>query len=341
MKKLAFIFFITCVTLLNAQTRGIRIGYIDMDYILDKVPQYAEANNQLEQKAQKWKTEMETKRNEINKLKEALASEKVLLTKELIEEREDEIKFLESELLEYQNQRFGAQGDLILQKKTLVKPIQDQVFTIVQDIAEAKKFDYIFDKSSDMTMLFAAQRHDISELVVRQLTRSQNREQLTKKQQKEQDKKEALEDMQDENPELAERQNALDERKAAREKLLEDRKKAFEERRKAAEERRQKALEERNAKKNGTVIENDKPAEDNKEQGEVKSETEDSKIVKENNKEDNKATPEELKQKVADERAKKLEERKKELQERRKKILEEREAAKQKKETENNPNTED
>lgn len=141
MRKHFFILLLaaTFSTAINAQTRGIRIGYIDMEYILEKVPDYAEAKNQLELKAQKWKQEAEVKRNEINKLKENLKTERVLLTKELIEEREEEISFLENELLEFQQKRFGSTGDLITQKAVLVKPIQDQVFTIVQDIAEAKK----------------------------------------------------------------------------------------------------------------------------------------------------------------------------------------------------------
>ena len=100
-----------------------------MEYILEKVPDYAEAKNQLEQKAQKWKQEIEAKKIEIAKLKEALKTEKVLLTKELIEEREEEIKFQETELLDFQQKRFGPNGDLITQKAVLVKPIQDQVFT--------------------------------------------------------------------------------------------------------------------------------------------------------------------------------------------------------------------
>jgi Skp family chaperone for outer membrane proteins len=117
-----------------------------MEYILQNVPNYTEAKAQLEQKAQKWKQEVETKKIEINKLTEALKAEKPLLTAELIEERETEIKFLETEKLDYQQKRFGPNGDLIIQKNGLVKPIQDQVFTAVQDIAEAKKYDFIFDK---------------------------------------------------------------------------------------------------------------------------------------------------------------------------------------------------
>ena len=125
----------------NSQgTKSVRIGYIDMEYILQNVPDYAEANNQLELKAQKWKQELETKKNEITKVKDALKTEKVLLTKELIEEREEAITFLETEMSEYQQKRFGPNGDFIIQKEMLVKPIQDQIFNAVQDIADKNLF---------------------------------------------------------------------------------------------------------------------------------------------------------------------------------------------------------
>ena len=153
--------------------------------------------------------EIEVKKNDIKALKEALNTEKVLLTKELIEEREEEIAFQEKALLEYQEKRFGATGDLIVQRTMLIKPIQDQVFTAIQDISEQKKYDFIFDKSSDLTILFAAQRYDISDQVIRAIGRAQNREKLSKKQLKEQESKEALEDMEDENPALAERKKVL------------------------------------------------------------------------------------------------------------------------------------
>ena len=255
MKKIISLFVLLVSLSSYSQTRGVKIGYIDMEYILEKVPDYAEAKNQLEQKAQKWKQEIEVKKNEINKLKENLNTEKVLLTKELIEERDEEISFLEKELLDYQEKRFGAKGDLIIQKTVLVKPIQDQVFTAIQDIAEAKKYDFIFDKSSDLTMLFAAQRFDISDQVVRTLSRVQKREQLTKKQLKEQEAQEAEENLADENPAIAERQRILEEKRAAREKMLQDKKDAAEERRRLATEKRQRLIDEREAKKNGTVIE--------------------------------------------------------------------------------------
>ena len=181
MKKHLILLLLIVAGSVEAQTRGVKIGYIDMEYILENVPEYTDAKNQLEEKALRWKQEIEVKKNEVEKLKSSLTSERVLLTKELIEEREEEIRFQETTLLDYQHKRFGPNGDMIVQKSVLVKPIQDQVFTAIQDISEAKKYDFIFDKSSDLTILFAAKRHDISDQVVRAITRSAKRRMLTKK----------------------------------------------------------------------------------------------------------------------------------------------------------------
>lgn len=307
-KEFLFIILSAIVsTAVNAQTRGNKVGYIDMEYILENVPNYTEAKAQLEQKAQKWKQEIEAKKIEINKLTEALKAESPLLTSELIEERETEIKFLETEKLDYQQKRFGPNGDLIIYKAGLVKPIQDQVFTAVQDIAEAKKYDFIFDKSSHLTILFAAKRFDISDQVIRVLNRTEKREQLTKKQLKEEQAKEEKEDAIDENPELAAREKALLDKQAAREKLVADKKAAQEEAKKKYEEKRKQLLAEREAKKNGTVV--------------APSNTETQTAAPSVNSETAKTAAEEVKPSAQ-------EERKKALEEKRKKILEEREANK-------------
>jgi len=320
--KRQFLFLVLVLVVSNtiqAQTRGTKIGYIDMEYILQNVPSYTEAQNQLEEKAQKWKQEVETKKIEINKLKEALKTEKALLTKGLIEERETEIKYLESEMLDYQQKRFGPNGDLFIQKSLLTKPIQDQVFTAVQDISEAKKYDFIFDKTSDMTMLFAAKRFDISDQVLRVITRSEKREQLTKKQLKEEEAKENKEDAADENPLVASRQKILDERKAARDKMIEDRKLLQEEKKKAAEDKRNQIASEREARRSGTTPITAKSG------------------STENNadKEAAKTAAAEAKQKQIEARAQVLEDRKKAIEdnrkaaeEKRKQILDEREAKK-------------
>ncbi|MFV5691584.1 OmpH family outer membrane protein [Flavobacterium sp. LT1R49] len=319
-KQFLFIFLaLTVVNTVHAQTRGTKVGYIDMEYILQNVPDYTEATIQLEQKAQKWKQEIEVKKNEIDKLKNALRAEQALLTKELINERETEIKFLENENLDYQQKRFGANGDLIQQKSVLAKPIQDQVFTAVQDIAEAKKYDFIFDKSSDLTMLFAAKRFDISDQVVRVLNRTEKREQLSKKQLKEEEAKENKEDALDENPVLADRQKALDEKKAARDKIIADRKLLQEEKKKEFEERRQQLLSEREAKKSGIVTDSKKTTTTDKAQEIEAAKTA---VIEAKQKQA------ELRAKTLDDRKKLIEDRKKVAEEKRKQILEEREAKK-------------
>ena len=305
----------------KAQTRGIKIGYIDMEYILEKVPNYAEAKNQLEQKAEKWKKEIETKKSEIAKLKESLKIEKVLLTKELIEEREEEIAFQENELLEYNQKKFGPTGELIVQKTVLVKPIQDQIFNAVQDIAEAKKLDFIFDKSSDLTMLFAAKKYDISDRVVQMLTRAEKREQMTNKQRKLEEEKERKQDMIDDNPEISDRQKLAEQRKADRLKMVEDKKIAAEQKKAEAEAKRKQLLEDKLNKKNGTV--SDKTYNDAAKEGSTNS---DSTLV------DKKAAAEDARKKTLEDRQKALEERKKVAEEKKLKIIADREAAKKAKE---------
>lgn len=244
MKKILVLLFSLVVVVAQAQ-KTTKVGYIDMNYILEKVPEYAEAKNQLELKANTWKQEIETKKNEINKLKDALASEKVLLTKELISEKEEEIKILEKEMLDYQQKRFGPQGDLMIQKSALVKPIQDQVFNIVQDIASKRNYDFIFDKSSDLTMLYTAERFDISDFVLRELERAGKKVELNKKQQKIQDEKEKREFDTTENPEILEKEKAVEATKEAREKKLQDRKEALAAKKKEADDKRAELMKQR------------------------------------------------------------------------------------------------
>ncbi|MFL9845992.1 OmpH family outer membrane protein [Flavobacterium rhizosphaerae] len=240
--------------------RGVKIAYIDMEYILNKAPDYAEAKNQLEQKAEKWKQEIQVKRNEINRLKEALQAERALLTKELIEEREEEIRYQEKDLLDYQEKRFGPMGDLISQKAVLVKPVQDQVFSIIQDLVESRKYDFVFDKSSDLSMVFAAKRYDISDLVVKRISRSAKREKLSAKEIKNLEEEERKEELASD-PEYAEKQKAIEEREAERQTKIDERKAAQdakraeyearrEEMKRKREEQRQAAIKAREEKQN-------------------------------------------------------------------------------------------
>lgn len=338
MKNVFISLLLFTFALSEAQNRGARLAYIDMEYILKSVPEYVEAKNQIDKKALQWKKEIDTKKNEIKLLKDALNTERVLLTKDLIEEREEEIEYLEKELLDYQQKRFGPNGDFVMQKAVLVKPVQDQVFEAIQGIAERQKYDFVLDKSSDLTLIFASKRFDLSDRVIRELTRAGKREQLSRKQLKELEEKEREEDLLDENPELADRKKAQDEKIAQREKMIEDRKLAAEKRKQEYEEKRQRLIDERNAKKNGTVSakQDEKPAGNKKVATDGATETDgkaeenngDAPKVEDSKKDDSKPAAD------AKPKPKTLEERKQELEDKKKKVLAEREAAK--KERENN-----
>ena len=241
---LALIFILSLS--LHAQ-RGVRIAYIDTEYILENVSEYQEATSQLDQKAQKWKNEIEVKLGELKQKRSDLSNEKVLLTKELIEEREEDLTFEENEILDYQQKRFGPNGDLIIQKKQLMQPIQNQIFAAVQDIAASRKYDFIFDKSSDAVMLFSAKQFDLSEQILRSITRASKRKQVQSKAERKAAKDEEI--MPEINVELEARQKALEEKKATKknaiEKARQEKLVARQAKVKEGEARRQKILDDR------------------------------------------------------------------------------------------------
>ena len=227
-KTLFLIFAIFCFSYITTAQRGVRIGYIDMEYILESVPEYREASIQLEGKVQRWKQDLEKSQKEVDQMKLDLANEKVLLTPELIEEREEDIKIKEDEIIAYQQARFGPNGDLIIQRRQLVQPIQDQVFNIVQEIAENKKFDFIFDKSADLVMLFAAKKNDISDEVLRSIERAGRRVQAeTKKEKREIEQQDKMSSKT--KGETTEQEKAMEEKKEEREKAVEEKKSEREE----------------------------------------------------------------------------------------------------------------
>ena len=180
MKRISFFILLTITNITYAQ-KGVKIGYIDTEYILQNLPEFNQVSSRLEEKAQDWKEEIDKRSREIDQKKESLNSERILLTKEMIEEIEEEITIDLEELSEYQQKRFGPRGDLIIQKKQLIQPIQDQIFNAIREIAKNKKYDFIFDKSADIVMLYSDKRYDISDQILRTITRANNRKKLDSK----------------------------------------------------------------------------------------------------------------------------------------------------------------
>lgn len=245
--------------------RGVRIGYIDMEYILENVVEYQETNAQLTAKVQKWKIEIEQKKSKVEQMKKDLNAEKVLLTKELILEKEEDIQILEKEMLEYQQARFGPEGDLVIQKRLLVQPLQDQVFNAVQEIASTRRYDFIFDKSADVVMLYSDKKYDISDLVLKRINVTRKKgERIKRNKANELDKFNAVP-----NPEVEARKQAAEDKRTQRAKDLEERRqqklKEREALKKAYDDRRKKLLAEKEAKKKAALEAREKKKKENEE----------------------------------------------------------------------------
>ena len=162
--------FLTSSVLVSAQ-KAQRIAYIDMEYILENVPEYLEAQNTLNAKVTKWRSKLDELSRYIEKIKTDLANERAILTNDLILDKEDEITLKQVELRRLESLYFGPKGDMFLLRKQLVKPIQDQVFNSIEGIVKKKKYDFVFDKSSDLVMLYSNKKYDISELILNEIVR--------------------------------------------------------------------------------------------------------------------------------------------------------------------------
>lgn len=167
MKKLFFTIAILLVATVAVQAQ--RYAIVDTKYILDRLPDYKEAQKKLDQFSEQWQREIDQKQQALDKLYKDYEAEQVMLSEELKKKREDEIFVREKEVRELQRKRFGFEGDLFKKRQELVKPIQDKVYTAIQKIAVARMYDFILDKSEGITVIFADPKLDKSEDVLREL----------------------------------------------------------------------------------------------------------------------------------------------------------------------------
>ncbi len=149
-----------------------------MDYILSNLDDYNTANEEYNIKLDLWRKEIESRKLSIKVANEELEIKKPLIPDEIYQNLKDEIDFDEKQLNQYIQKRFGPEGDWLIQEKILIQPIQDEVLAIVQKIAEKNKFDFIFDKSSAIIMLYSEKKYDISELVLKSILRQEKIENL-------------------------------------------------------------------------------------------------------------------------------------------------------------------
>lgn len=166
MKKISLLLFgLFFCTITFAQ----KFGYVDTQYILQKMPEYKDAQAEIEKLAKGWEVEIQQLYQQVEAMEVELKAEEVLLTKEMWEERNLEIERKWKEVKEYQQSIFGFDGLYFLKKKELVKPVQDQVFEAVERVAKNNRLQIVFDKSGDLVMIYTDPIHDYTDFVLEDL----------------------------------------------------------------------------------------------------------------------------------------------------------------------------
>ncbi|MBD0333625.1 MAG: OmpH family outer membrane protein [Chitinophagaceae bacterium] len=167
MKKLLVL--LACGLCLAAISHAQRYAVIDTKYILDRMPDYKQAQKQLDDIAANWQKEIDNMQQELDRMYKDFDAEQVMLSDELKKKREDQLFVKEKNLRDLQRKRFGFEGDLFKKRQELVKPIQDKVYNAVQRLAVQRGYDFILDKSEGITVIFADPKLEKSEDVLREL----------------------------------------------------------------------------------------------------------------------------------------------------------------------------
>jgi len=144
-------------------------GYVDSEYILENIPDYKDAQDELDKLSVEWQKQLERRYSEIDKMYKNYQAEQILLTEDMKLKREDDIVKKEKEAKEYQKQKFGVNGELFQKRKELVKPIQDEVYKAISSIANYKRLGVVFDKASALTMLYTNPKYNISDDVLKKM----------------------------------------------------------------------------------------------------------------------------------------------------------------------------
>ena len=167
MKKILIAFF--SLMLMTVTVQAQKYAIIDTRYILDKMPDYKTAQQQLDDIAADWQKDIDVKQTELNNMYKSFEAEQVMLSDELKKKREDQLFNKEKDLRDLQRKRFGFEGDLFKKRQELIKPIQDKVYNAVQKMAVARGYDFVLDKSEGITIIFADPKLDKSEDILRDL----------------------------------------------------------------------------------------------------------------------------------------------------------------------------
>jgi outer membrane protein len=157
-----------------------KFAYVNTDYILENIPEYADAQNQLDELSAQWQKEIEAKFSEIDKMYKNFQNEAVLLPEDMKKKREEDIIKKEKEAKDLQKKRFGKDGDLFKKRQELIKPIQERIYDAMEEISGAENYAVVFDKANNATLIYANPKYDISEQVLDKLGYTYKPQQTTK-----------------------------------------------------------------------------------------------------------------------------------------------------------------
>ncbi|MFK7785756.1 MAG: OmpH family outer membrane protein [Crocinitomicaceae bacterium] len=149
-----------------------KYAYIDSDYILSNLTEYTDAKAKLDKLADRWTKDIEKRYEVLKQKKGNFAREEVLLPEEERKKRQEEIDKLETEAMEMQKTRFGVKGDYFNKRQELIKPIQDRVYDAMQAVASKRNYSFVFDKANQSNLIYADDKYDISEQVLRELNKN-------------------------------------------------------------------------------------------------------------------------------------------------------------------------
>jgi len=166
MKKICMLLLLSSITIFGYAQK---YAYVDTEYILSKIPEYETAQKKLDASSIEWQNEIETRYEEINKMERAYQAEKVVLPAEELKIRKTAIDTKRKEARELQKKRFGPNGDLFKKRKELIDPIQGRVFDAVREFAQRGSYAVIFDKSSDLIMLYTNPKYNKSDQILKEL----------------------------------------------------------------------------------------------------------------------------------------------------------------------------
>ncbi|MCC3155002.1 OmpH family outer membrane protein [Hymenobacter sp. BT770] len=169
MKNLRYLLLALLLLTVASGVRAQKFGWVDSEYIMAKMPEYAKAQAELNTISETWQKEIEAQKKDLDKLYHNYQAEEVVLTEPMKKKRQDEILKKEQDIKAYQNKQFGYEGQLFKKRQELNKPVQDKVFEAVEKVAKKKQLAVVFDKASDLTMLYTNPAHDYTEFVLEEL----------------------------------------------------------------------------------------------------------------------------------------------------------------------------